>query len=225
MYDPMNEQAPYRAEATGETGFNSGRPRYRVTCNKCGAVVHENTTGPAAVYQNHQCEPTTGCPQCNRCGYAAQDWLVEWKTWFCKVCDLQTQARDFKTERDEARAELTAERDRMRERLLTAAGDDLCRLTQEEIKAYTSGKVPIPPKSEFLASCERFHAQVAGEAGVNNNCLTLAQLVAEVERLLEEKELLLTGLRQIQRGSSVSGPLRIANDLLHKFDAHEPEDE
>ena len=68
-------------------------------------------------------------------------------------------------------------------RLLSAAGDDLCRLTQEEIKAMSAGTVKIPPKDEFLASCERFHAQVAGESGVMENCLTLAQLVAENAKL------------------------------------------
>lgn len=73
--------------------------------------------------------------------------------------------------------------ERLRARLLTAAGDDLCRLTQEEIKDMSLGAVQIPPKEEFLASCERFHAQVAGEAGVMGNCLTLAQLVAENEKL------------------------------------------
>ena len=75
---------------------------------------------------------------------------------------------------------------RLRQRLLTAAGDDLCRLTQEEIKAMTAGEVQIPPKPEFMASCERFHAQVAGTAGVLSNCLTMAQLVAENERLRDE---------------------------------------
>lgn len=76
-----------------------------------------------------------------------------------------------------------AERDRLRQRLLTAAGDDLCRLTQEEIKELSSGAVKIPPKAEFLASCERFHQQIAGEAGVLTNCLTLSQLAAENEKL------------------------------------------
>lgn len=76
-----------------------------------------------------------------------------------------------------------SEIERLRQRLLTAAGDDLCRLSQEEIKDLTGGKVQIPPKDEFLASCERFHAQVASESGVNQNCLTLAQLVAENEQL------------------------------------------
>lgn len=73
--------------------------------------------------------------------------------------------------------------DELQQRLLTAAGDDLCRLTQDEIKAMTSGAVPIPPKPEFLASCERFHDQIASESGVNQNCLTLAQLIAENEQL------------------------------------------
>lgn len=71
----------------------------------------------------------------------------------------------------------------LRLRLLSAAGDDLCRLSQEEIKAYTSGKVQIPPKEEFIPSCERFHAQMASEAGVLEGCLTLAQLIAENAKL------------------------------------------
>jgi hypothetical protein len=90
----------------------------------------------------------------------------------------------LKTERD--LTALQAENDRLRTRLLTAAGDDLCRLSQEEIKAMSLGEVKIPPKEEFLASCERFHAQVAKESGVMTNCLTLAQLVAENERLKGE---------------------------------------
>lgn len=92
-------------------------------------------------------------------------------------------------DRDRLVAELTtanATIERLKQRLLTAAGDDLCRLSQEEIKDLTGGNVPIPPKDEFLASCERFHAQIAGESGVNQNCLTLAQLIAENERLQGE---------------------------------------
>ncbi len=71
----------------------------------------------------------------------------------------------------------------LRLRLLSAAGDDLCRLTQEEIKAYTTGAVQIPPIEEFLPSCERFHAQIAAGPGVLPNCLTMAQLIAENEKL------------------------------------------
>lgn len=89
--------------------------------------------------------------------------------------------------RAEHKAEkLVAECERLRLRLLTAAGDDLCRLSQDEIKAMTAGAVQIPPKDEFLASCERFHAQVAKEAGVLEGCLTMAQLVAENEKLRAE---------------------------------------
>lgn len=80
---------------------------------------------------------------------------------------------------NETIAELRSEIERLKIRLLSAAGDDLCRLTQEEIKAYSSGAVKIPPKEEFIASCERFHSQIASEAGVLTNCLTLAQLIAE----------------------------------------------
>lgn len=78
---------------------------------------------------------------------------------------------------------LLKEVERLKVRLLSAAGDDLCRLTPEEIKAYTSGAVQIPPKEEFLSSCERFHNQISGEVGELANCLTLAQLIAENEKL------------------------------------------
>lgn len=74
----------------------------------------------------------------------------------------------------------------LRLRLLSAAGDDLCRLSQEEIRAYTNGSVQIPPKEEFIASCVRFHEQIASEAGVMPKCLTLAQLIAENEQLRRE---------------------------------------
>ena len=84
--------------------------------------------------------------------------------------------------------ELALEVERLRQRLLTAAGDDLCRLTQEEIKAMSADAVKLPPKGEFLASCERFHDQLAGESGVMSNCLTLAQLIAENEKLRAENE-------------------------------------
>lgn len=70
----------------------------------------------------------------------------------------------------------------VRRRLLSAAGDDLCRFSPEELAELTSGRVPIPPEEEFIPSCRRFHAQVASEAGVNTSCYTLAQLVAENER-------------------------------------------
>jgi hypothetical protein len=76
-------------------------------------------------------------------------------------------------------AALQAELEAVRLRLLSAAGDDLCRLSQEEIKELSSGRVQIPPKEEFLASCERFHEQIASGPGVLSNCLTLAQLIAE----------------------------------------------
>lgn len=82
--------------------------------------------------------------------------------------------------------ELEAENERLRIRLLSAAGDDLCRLSQEEIKAYSSGAVKIPPREEFIPSCERFHEQIASTSGVLTNCLTLAQLVAENAKLEAE---------------------------------------
>jgi hypothetical protein len=84
--------------------------------------------------------------------------------------------------------ELEQENARLRQRLLTAAGDDLCRLSQEEIKAMSLGTVQIPPKEEFLSSCERFHAQMVGEVGAMTNCLTTAQLIAENEKQRQEAE-------------------------------------
>ena len=89
--------------------------------------------------------------------------------------DAATGFRILSEQRDAAQAKIKE----LEARLLTAAGDDLCRLSQEEIKAMGSGEVKIPPKEEFLASCERFHEQVASESGVMTNCLTLAQLIAE----------------------------------------------
>lgn len=78
---------------------------------------------------------------------------------------------------------LKEENERLRQKVLSAAGDDLCRLTQEEIKAMSLGLVKIPPKEEFIASCERFHAQVAKETGVLQGGKTIAQLEAENEQL------------------------------------------
>lgn len=90
----------------------------------------------------------------------------------------------------EDKCELLAEVERARAEVarlcalvLTAAGDDLCRLSQDDIKAMKSGAVPIPPRDEFLASCGLFWDQTANENGVNAGCLTLAQLAAENERL------------------------------------------
>ena len=31
---------------TGEEGIHTGKPRFRVTCQSCGGVAHENTTNP-----------------------------------------------------------------------------------------------------------------------------------------------------------------------------------
>jgi hypothetical protein len=117
--------------------------------------------------------------------------IENWRAWVAQIIgfDHITTSKtdqDMREDVDRDRAaclvrldELQAEVERLKQRLLTAAGDDLCRLTQEEIKAMSAGTVKIPPKEEFLASCERFHAQVANESGVMTNCLTLAQLVAE----------------------------------------------
>jgi hypothetical protein len=96
---------------------------------------------------------------------------------------------NFFCQLDALKAKLAAAHAQIKElrlRLLSAAGDDLCRLSQEEIKELTSGAVQIPPKGEFLASCERFHEQIAAGPGVLSGCLTLAQLIAENEKLKQQ---------------------------------------
>lgn len=116
--------------------------------------------------------------------------LIEHLRHYAGLENLDATILDFATrittQLREQVEKVTRERDKARLRLLSAAGDDLCRLSQEEIKAMSAGAVKIPPKEEFLASCERFHAQVAGESGVLTNCLTLAQLIAENETLRAE---------------------------------------
>jgi hypothetical protein len=101
---------------------------------------------------------------------------------------MAPEDREFETEdphdlcQHEIR-QLQAENERLKLRIMTAAGDDLCRLTQDEINEMSLGKVKIPPKEEFIASCERFHEQMAAELGELPGCLTLAQMVAENEKL------------------------------------------
>ena len=108
------------------------------------------------------------------------------------VCDIDVLIESIAAAR---------ERDELRTRLLSAAGDDLCRLTQEEIKAYTSGEVQIPPEEEFIPSCRQFWRQTADKSGVLKGCLTMAQLIAENEQhrsriaaLESERDLLLKSL-------------------------------
>lgn len=124
--------------------------------------------------------------QCRYCGRISADVVSRTHTPKLLECNDFQDCRRFLAERVES---LTAERDALKLRLLSAAGDDLCRLSQEEIKAYTSGEVQIPPREEFIASCERFHAQLAAGPGVLKDCLTLAQLIAENQKLEAERNL------------------------------------
>jgi len=127
----------------------------------------------------------------------ADDWdgmKGGWESMGDMLAERTKEANDLAQQLTTSQATI-AERDaeiaQLRFRLLSAAGDDLCRLSQEEIKAYTSGAVQIPPKEEFIPSCERFHAQIAAGPGVLTNCLTLAQLIAEnasLEKRLAEAE-------------------------------------
>lgn len=40
-------------EVPGETGFNTGRQRYRVRCVTCDVVIHPATTGPVIRVNQH----------------------------------------------------------------------------------------------------------------------------------------------------------------------------
>lgn len=74
--------------------------------------------------------------------------------------------------------------------IMNQCGDNLC--------WFEPGQEKIPPRAEFLESCSRFHAQIAGERGELRGCRTIAQLEAEVGRLTKElaeaKDLLRTFL-------------------------------
>lgn len=66
----------------------------------------------------------------------------------------------------------------MDERALRAAirnqvADDYCWLDDSEL-----GK--MIPREEFLESCSRYHAQITGERGTTNGCMTISQLEARI---------------------------------------------
>lgn len=57
--------------------------------------------------------------------------------------------------------------------VLNQCGDNLCHLVEIPIQ--------IPPRAEFLESCRRYHAQIAGDVGeLQAGQMTIAQLEAEV---------------------------------------------
>lgn len=166
-----------------------------------GRLLYVDQCGHRILIADFYDEANRECFYAARKGYqatlrallAAQQQLAEaqgiagenydkWQKWRIKCGDAENALQQVHQQLAEAREE----NERLRTRLLTAAGDDLCRLSQEEIKAYTNGEVPIPPKEEFLPSCERFWEQTAAKAGVNHNCLTLAQLVAENEKAQQQ---------------------------------------
>lgn len=80
--------------------------------------------------------------------------------------------------------ELRAENVKLRASVLNQCGDNHCHLSEED-----RAKMPIAPISEFLESCSRFHAQVAGANGViDSGCMTIAQLEARVEELEADRK-------------------------------------
>lgn len=77
------------------------------------------------------------------------------------------------------------------------AGDNLCRLADADIAELKADPTKIPPISQFLESCSRFHAQITGAAGVlGPECMTIAQLEARVAELALEN----TSLRAFAQG-------------------------
>lgn len=50
--------AGFTVTPTGETGFHTGRPRYRVVCDACCEEVHESTTVPESQARYHRCRAT-----------------------------------------------------------------------------------------------------------------------------------------------------------------------
>lgn len=61
--------------------------------------------------------------------------------------------------------------------IMNQCGDNLCWFEPNGQK--------IPPRAEFLESCARYHAQIAGERGDLNGCKTIAQLEAELGEFRE----------------------------------------
>lgn len=77
----------------------------------------------------------------------------------------------------------------LRKAVLNQAGDNLCWLKSDDpLRIIIDGHPQIPPISEFLESCARYHSQLTGERGELQGCRTIAQLEAEVERLKIESQ-------------------------------------
>ncbi len=87
--------------------------------------------------------------------------------------------------RDRMIVEISQENDHLRASICNQSGDNLCWLKGDEVQ--------IPPRAEFLESCSRYHAQIAGERGELHGCLTIAQLEAEVQRLRDALEYVVNG--------------------------------
>ncbi len=100
------------------------------------------------------------------------------------------------------------------------AGDNLCRLSDDEIAAMRSGQVQIPLQAEFLESCRRFHAQVSGEAGELVGCMTIAQLETEVARLHRENNELLVYARGLWGSNDAESVRQILERMHELIQAH-----
>lgn len=84
-----------------------------------------------------------------------------------------------------ANAELREQLAALRNSVLNQAGDDACWIPDPE-------HAQLPPKEEFLKSCERFHAQRTAQDGTLSGCMTIAQL----EQQLAAKDAEITGLEE-----------------------------
>lgn len=91
----------------------------------------------------------------------------------------------------------------LRNSVLNQAGDDACWIPDPE-------HAQLPPKEEFLKSCERFHAQRTAQDGTLTGCMTIAQLeqqLAELAKPPEDKDW--EKLVQLAYSDGGDGALRI----------------
>ena len=72
----------FLVQATGDSGCDTGRARYRVMCLTCRVLIHWNTTGPSSRCKSHlmhpdECNAGTDIRKqspCPKCGF---EWVAK----------------------------------------------------------------------------------------------------------------------------------------------------